>query len=114
MVAQCRVETFGLSRCLLLPKSRFKIRKVRVKFRKGMQRKFLESAVDKLNSPSLRRLTQYGLKINYQTLKSYFNENRTLPEDLFLDICTLLKINPKSIKVFYLKEHWGQIKGGKK
>ncbi|MBP7708323.1 hypothetical protein KA107_01450 [Candidatus Pacearchaeota archaeon] len=87
---------------------------MRVKFRKGMQRKFLENAVDKLSSPSLRRLKQYGLKVNYQTLKSYFNENRTLPEDFFLDICTLIKINPSSLKVRYLKEHWGQSKGGKK
>ncbi len=86
---------------------------VRIKFRKGMQRKFLENAVDKLSSPSLRRLTQYGLKVNYQTLKSYFNENRTMPEDLFLDICTLLKIDPKLVRVKYLKEHWGQSKGGK-
>lgn len=57
---------------------------------------------------------QFGLKINYQTLKSYYNENRTLPEDFFSDLCILAKVDSKSIKVMYLKEHWGQIKGGKK
>lgn len=86
---------------------------VRVKFRKGMQRKFLDFVISGSNSPSLRGLIQFGLKINYQTLKSYYNENRTLPEDLFKDLLVLARLDKKSFKVAYLKEHWGQIKGGK-
>ncbi len=79
-----------------------------------MQRKFLDLVVSSVNSPSIRGLMQFGFKINYQTLKSYYNENRTLPEDLFDDLCILAKLDKKSFKVRILKEHWGQTKGGKK
>lgn len=87
---------------------------LRVKFRTGEQRKFLMKVVGNSFSPSLRALRQFGLKVNYQTLKSYFNENRTLPEDLFNDLCHIGKMNPVDLKVRYLKENWGQVKGGKK
>jgi hypothetical protein len=59
---------------------------VRVKFRKGMQRKFIDLVILGARSPSLRGLLQFGLKVGYSTLKSYYNENRTLPEDLFEDL----------------------------
>lgn len=84
----------------------------RVKFYKRMQRRFLDKVIENLNSPSLRGIRQFGFKINYQTLKSYYNENRTLPEDLFNDLCYLAKISPSDWKVRYLKEHWGQKLGG--
>lgn len=77
-----------------------------------MQRKFLDLVVSNVNSPSVRGLMQFGFKINYQTLKSYYNENRTLPEDLFDDLCILAKLDKKSFKVKILKEHWGQKLGG--
>jgi len=86
----------------------------RIKFKIGQQRKFFDLVIERLNSPSLRGLLQFGLKMNYQTLKSYYNENRTLPEDFFNDLCTLAKLEGKSLNVVYLKEHWGQVKGGKK
>lgn len=79
-----------------------------------MQRKFLDLIVSSMSAPSLRGLIQFGFKINYQTLKSYYNENRTLPEDLFNDLCILAKLDRKSFKVKILKEYWGQSKGGKK
>jgi hypothetical protein len=47
-------------------------------------------------------------------LKSYYNENRTLPEDFFKDLCTLGKIDVKNQKVRVIHEHWGQQKGGRK
>ncbi len=86
---------------------------MRVKFRKGFQRKFFDKVIENTNSPSLSKLIQFGLKINYQTLKSYYNENRTLPEDLFNDLCVLGKIDGKTLKVRVISEHWGQKLGGK-
>lgn len=86
---------------------------MRVKFRKGLQRRFVDKIIKNTNSPSLSGLIQFGLKINYQTLKSYYNENRTLPEDLFRDLCVLGKIDVKDVKVRVVDEHWGQKLGGK-
>lgn len=86
----------------------------RIKFRIGQQRKFLDLVISNSSSPSLRGLMQFGLKINYETLKSYYNENRTLPEDFFNDLLILARIDKKSLKFSYLKEHWGQVKGGKR
>jgi len=87
---------------------------MRIKFRTGMQQKFLDLVIANANSPSLRGLMQFGLKINYQTLKSYYNENRTLPEDFFNDLLILAKTDRRSVKVKLLKENWGQAKGGKR
>ncbi|MFH1711403.1 MAG: hypothetical protein ABH840_03770 [Nanoarchaeota archaeon] len=86
----------------------------RVKFRKGEQRKFVRKVLDSLYSPSLRALNQYGVNVNYQSLKSYYNENRTLPESLFLDLCKLARINPKELKIEILEKNWGQVRGGKR
>lgn len=74
----------------------------------------MQQTIVNLNSPSLRALRQFGLKLNYQTLKSYYNENRTLPEDFFNDLCLLSKINRKELKVVFLKDNWGQRLGGKR
>ena len=79
-----------------------------------MQRRFLDKVVENLSSPSLRKLKQFGFKFNYNTLKSYYNENRTLPEDFFNELCALAKIDAKTLKIVYLKEHWGQRLGGKR
>jgi len=86
---------------------------MRIKFKKGFQRKFIDKVVENINSPSVGGLIQFGLKVNYQTLKSYYNENRTLPEDLFKDLCILGKIDDKNVKVRVVHEHWGQKLGGK-
>jgi len=86
----------------------------RIKFRKGQQRKFLEKVLEKINCPSLRELINRGFDIPYSTLKNYFNESRSLPEDLFNDLCYIAKIDPSSLKIEILGENWGQIKGGKR
>lgn len=86
----------------------------RVKFYKGKQREFLNNVVKNTNSPSLRSINQFGFNIKYSTLKAYYNENRTLPESLFLDLCRLANINPVSLKIKMLDENWGKIKGGSK
>ena len=67
-----------------------------------------------IGCPSLRRLKERGLAVNYQTLKSYYHETRTLPEDLVDDLCHFAKIDKKILKVVYLKDHWGQVRGGKR
>lgn len=87
---------------------------MRVKFRKGKQRAFMRTVLSKLYSPSLRALKQYGVEVNYQTLKAYYNETRTLPESLFLDLCKLAEINASSLNIKMLDENWGQVKGGKR
>jgi len=86
---------------------------MRIQFKTGKQRKFLEQILSNLNCPSLRLLNQFGFNVNYQTLKSYFNENRTLPGEFFDDLCVLGKIDKSKIKFRVLEETWGQIKGGK-
>jgi hypothetical protein len=85
---------------------------LRVKFKSGFQRKFIQEVLGKVNSPSLRELGR-RLNVNYSTLKNYFNEDRCLPENLFNDLCYISKINKENFRVGYLDENWGQVKGGK-
>jgi len=87
---------------------------MRIKFRKGRQREFIQKVLLNLHSPSLRSLNQFGFEVNYQTLKSYFSENRTLPKDFFDDLCELSGIDEKEIKFELLDDNWGKVKGGKK
>jgi len=86
----------------------------RVKFRKGMQRKFIQQVLDSIGCPSLRELRQRGFDVNYSTLKNYFVEDRLLPEDLFKSLCEVAKINFENLNVIFLEENWGKVKGGKK
>lgn len=86
---------------------------MRVKFNKGQQRKFMDLVIKNSNSPSMRGLLQFGLKINYETMKSYYNENRTIPEDLFYSLCEIGRIEKKKVRVKSLSDNWGRIKGGK-
>ena len=85
----------------------------RVKFKKTEQRKFLKKVLIELNCPYLKELINRGFEINYSTLKNYFSESRLLPQNLFEELCYASKINPKKLKIKYLKNNWGQIKGGK-
>jgi len=73
----------------------------------------LDLVVERTNSPSMRGLLQFGFSVPYSTLKNYHNESRMLPEDLFLDLCSVAKINIKNLKFEYLSKNWGQVKGGK-
>ena len=86
----------------------------RVKFKKGKQREFILQVLRNIDCPNLRSLRERGIESNYQTLKSYFNENRTLTEEIVDDLCYLGKIEKKSLKVRYLKDNWGQVRGGKR
>ena len=86
----------------------------RIKFKKSKQKAFLNSVIKKLNSPSLRAILQFGFNIPYATLKNYYTERRTIPENIFLDLCHISKINPDSLNIKYLNSNFGQVKGGKK
>lgn len=84
---------------------------MRIKFNKGKQREFLSKVMSQIACPSLRRLGERGINVNYQTMKSYYTENRTLPLELFEDLCKLSGI---SVKTENLEENWGKVKGGKR
>ena len=86
---------------------------VRVKFEKGKQREFLKKVLVETNCPSLRAFLQFGFEIPYSSLKNYFNEDRTLPEKFFLELCKFAKLNEKDFVVNKLEENWGQVRGGK-
>ncbi len=77
------------------------------------QREFLKRVLEKLNCPSLKELSN-RVGINYSSLKNYFNEERTLPENLFDDLCFISKIEKKDLKVEFLDENYGKVIGGKK
>jgi len=87
---------------------------MRIKFRKGEQRKFIDRVIANANCASLRRIGQFGIEVNYQSLKSYYHEDRTLPESLFLDLCKLARISPEDVKIKRVEENWGQKLGGMK
>ena len=63
---------------------------MRVKFKSGEQRKFLELVVEKLNCVSIRGILERGFDIKYNSLKSYYTERRLLPEEFFRDLYTEL------------------------
>ncbi len=83
---------------------------VRIRFAKGGQRKFFEEVIRKMNSPSLRNLKQYGIETTYSSLKKYSIEIRTIPENLFNDLCELSGIDKKGLKFEIIENNWGQKK----
>ena len=85
---------------------------MRIRFRRGGQRKFLDLVVQKLNSPSVRGILQFGFNVPYSTLKNYYNESRLLPEDLFNDLCEIVDINKSGLDFERVDENWGKVKGG--
>ena len=87
---------------------------MRVLFKKGKQKEFIDKVLRNVNCVSLRSLRERGIDISYQTLKSYYHETRTLPEELFKELCLMGKINSSELRIKILEEHWGQVKGGKK
>jgi len=86
---------------------------MRIKFKRGGQRKFLDLVVEKLSSPSVRGVLQFGFDIPYSTLKNYYNESRFLPDSLFDDLCEVSNIDKGDLDYDVVDENWGKIKGGK-
>jgi len=88
---------------------------MRVMFKeKNGQKKFMKSVLVSTNCPSIRDFEQFGLDINYSTMKNYFSGDRLLSKELFDKLIYLSKINKNKLKVKLLDNNWGQIKGGKK
>ena len=85
----------------------------RVRFGRGKQRAFLDLIVERLDSPSLRAILQFGFGVPYSTLKNYYNESRLLSEDFFRDLCEVAKVEVGELKFEFVDENWGQVRGGK-
>ena len=86
---------------------------MRIKFEKGEQRGFLDLVIEKLRSPSLRGLLQFGFDVKYSTLKNYYNEDRLMSKDLVLDFCEVAGISFSGLDVEEMSENWGKVKGGR-
>ena len=86
----------------------------RIKFRNGKQREFLNLVIEKLDSPSLRGVLQFGFEVPYSTLKNYYNESRLLPMNLFNDFCEVAKIDSLELNFEFMDNNWGKVKGGRK
>ena len=87
---------------------------MRVIFLKINQRDFLNHVLEDLACPSLKELQNRLLDISYSNLKNYFVGRRTLPYQLFLDLCELSNKDPKEFEFKLIEDNWGQSKGGKK
>ena len=86
----------------------------RVKLKGITTKKFLDLAIEKTNSPSLRGLIQFGLDVKYSALKNYYQGTRLIPEDLFNELIEISRLNKNDFEFEILRKNWGQIKGGKK
>jgi len=86
---------------------------MRIKFKRGGQRVFLDLVVERLSSPSVRGILQFGFDVSYSTLKNYYNESRLLPESLFDDLCEVANISKDDLSFELVGENWGKVKGGK-
>ena len=80
---------------------------------KGGQRAFLDLVIERLSSPSLRGILQFGFDVPYSTLKNYYNESRLLSEGLFLDLCEVAGVDGLELDFEIVGENWGKVKGGK-
>ncbi len=85
----------------------------RIRFRRGGQRRFLDLVIEKLSSPSLRGLLQFGFEVPYSSLKNYYIEARLLPENFFDDLCELAGIDKGVLSFEFVDGNWGRVKGGK-
>ena len=85
---------------------------MRIHFKRGGQRKFLDLVVEKLRSPSLRGILQFGFDVSYSTLKNYYIEDRLLPKDFFDDLCEIADVDKSSLSFESVDDNWGRRKGG--
>lgn len=87
----------------------------RIRFKgKNAQRKFFDLVILRLNSPSLRGILQFGLEVNYSTLKNYYVGARLISEDFFNDLCLVSNIRKDEIDFEFLEDNWGKVLGGRK
>ncbi len=87
---------------------------MRIRFSvKGGQRAFLDLVIEKLRSPSLRGLLQFGFDVKYSTLKNYYVEVRLMPGELVEEMCELSGISFEGLTVEVVEENWGKVLGGR-
>lgn len=86
----------------------------RIRLRGINQKEFFNLIIEKLNSPSLRGLIQFGIDVRYSALKNYYRGTRLIPRDLFEELIEISGLNGRDFEFDVLKENWGQVKGGKK
>lgn len=84
----------------------------RIKFKKGLQRKFFEKILEETGSPSLMELSR-RLEINYSTLKNYFIEERLISEELLGVLLKFADLDKSSFDFEILQDNWGRVKGGR-
>ncbi len=87
---------------------------MRIQFKKGKQREFIKKVLSEIGASSLRGLKQRGIDVNYSSLKNYFIEDRTMPTNLFQDLCKLANFGENEFIFERIDENWGKIKGGRK
>ena len=87
---------------------------MRIRFRKGEQRVFLDMVILKLRAVSLRGLLQFGFDVKYSTLKNYYGEVRLMPKGLVEDFCEVSGVSFDGLDTEEIGENWGQRLGGMK
>ena len=87
---------------------------MRIRFRKGKQKEFIEKVLEATGSPSLRELINRGIDVKYPSLKNYFSERRFLPDKLFEELLNISRLDKNSFSFELLDENFGQVFGGKK
>lgn len=85
---------------------------MQIQFEKGQQRSLFEYSMQHLKL----NLREFGDKfgVDYELMKKYHQEKCLIPEKLYLRICKIIEISPKSLRVSYLERNWGQIIGGRR
>ena len=81
---------------------------------KGTQRAFLDKVIERVRSPSLRGLLQFGFGVRYSTLKNYYVEERLMPKDLVLEFCEVAGLEFGGLDIEEVGENWGRVLGGEK
>ena len=87
---------------------------MRIRFRKGKQKEFIEKVLEATGSPSLRELINRGIDVKYPSLKNYSSERRFLPSQLFEELLNISRLDKNSFSFELLDENFGQVFGGKK
>lgn len=87
---------------------------MRIKFRKGEQRKFINSVMKLTGSPTLKELINRGIDVKYSSLKNYHTERRLLPGYLFEELLKIARLDKKDFSFKNIENNFGQIIGGKK
>jgi len=87
---------------------------MRVKFKKGFQRKFLQEVLVSIGCPSLRELMKRGFDVSYSALKNYSTERRNLPLEFFENLLEVSGIDNKNFDFEIVDENYGRVIGGRK